>query len=90
QERAIRHALGATTARSLAESTAQNLMLGFAGGIAGLGLASILLEALIRLAPDGIPYLDQASINWRVLVFAMGASVLATILPSVSIALQRP
>lgn len=90
QERAIRHALGATTARSLAESTAQNLMLGFAGGIAGLGLASILLEALIRLAPDGIPYLDQASINWRVLVFAIGASVLATILPSVSIALQRP
>lgn len=90
QERAIRHALGATTARSLAESTAQNLMLGFAGGIAGLGLASILLEALIRLAPDGIPYLDQASINWRVLVFAIGASVLATILPSISIALQRP
>lgn len=90
QERAIRHALGATTARSLAESTAQNLMLGFVGGIAGLGLASILLEALIRLAPDGIPYLDQASINWRVLAFAIGASVLATILPSVSIALQRP
>ena len=90
QERAIRHALGATTARSLAESTAQNLMLGFAGGIVGLGLASILLEALIRLAPGGIPYLDQASINWRVLVFAIGASVLATILPSVSIALQRP
>lgn len=90
QERAIRHALGATTARSLAESTAQNLMLGFAGGIVGLGLAGVLLEALIRLAPDGIPYLDQASINWRVLVFAIGASVLATILPSVSIALQRP
>ena len=90
QERAVRHALGATTARSLAESTAQNLMLGFAGGIVGLGLASILLEALIRLAPAGIPYLDQAGIDGRVLVFAMGASVLATILPSVSIGLQRP
>lgn len=90
QERAVRFALGATTGRSIVEGIAQNLTLGLAGGLAGLGFACILLSVLVKFAPDGIPYLDQASINWRVLVFAIGASVFATILPGVSLAVQRP
>lgn len=90
QERAVRFALGATTGRSIVEGIAQNLTLGLAGGLAGLGLACILLSVLVKFAPDGIPYLDQASINWRVLVFAIGASILATIVPGVSLAVQRP
>ena len=90
QERAVRFALGATRGRSIVEGISQNLALGLAGGLAGLGLACILLSVLVEFAPDGMPYLDQASINWRVLVFAIGASILATILPGVSLAVQRP
>jgi predicted permease len=45
------------------------------GGSAGLLLASVVLKVVVRLAPDGIPRLDQAGLDGRVLAFTVAVSL---------------
>src|SRR5579883_3587005 len=48
---------------------------GLAGGVAGCGLALALLRAFQALGPESLPRLAEASIDGRVLAFAMAAAL---------------
>ena len=72
---AVRAALGASRIRLAREGLADSLVLAGLGGILGVVLASWGRDALVSLRPDGIPRLDEAAIDARVLGFALLASL---------------
>jgi predicted permease len=77
RELAIRAALGASWTRLARELLSESLALGLAGGALGAGLAWAALCALVALAPDGLPRLQDITIDGTVLAFTLGLSVLA-------------
>jgi putative ABC transport system permease protein len=80
KEIAIRLALGAGRRRVIRQLLTESMVLGFAGGAAGLLLAIWGLDALIALSPADVPHLDQTRIDVRVLAFTLGVSLLTGLL----------
>jgi putative ABC transport system permease protein len=80
RELAIRLAVGAGRLRALRQLLVESLALALLGGAAGLLLARWAIALLVRLGPQSIPRLDEASIDIRVLVFTVCISVAAGIL----------
>ena len=58
----------------------ESLLLGLAGGFAGIVLAYAFLGGLLRLNPGGIPRMNEASIDARVLVFTLIVAVLTSVI----------
>ena len=79
REFAIRAALGASRGRLVRQTLTESLLLGLAGGTSGVVLAAWLLRIFIAIAPEGIPRLSETGLNLRVLVFALGASVISAL-----------
>jgi putative ABC transport system permease protein len=78
REIAVRTAIGAARSRIVAQLLTESVVLGILGSAAGLLVAGWGTHALLALAPDGIPRLNEVHINVRVFVFAVGtASVCA-------------
>ncbi len=77
RELAVRAALGATRARLIRQAFTENIVLGVLGGSAGCAIAYLLLRLFVSIAPDGIPYLGQASLDTRVALFTLGISLLS-------------
>ena len=75
-EAAIRGALGATHTRLVRQWLTESLLLALLGGVVGLALASYGLNALLALAPPGIPRLDEVAIDRRVLFFTLAVTAL--------------
>jgi putative ABC transport system permease protein len=90
RELAVRAALGASRSRILRQTLTESLLLALAGAAAGCALAAILLRIFVALAPTGVPFLAQAHLDLRVVLFslviALGCSVFFGILAS----LDRP
>lgn len=80
QEIAIRKAIGATSARLVAQLLTESLMLALFGGAAGLLLATWAVRALLSLSPTQLPRFKEIGIDLRVLAFAMGASALSAVI----------
>lgn len=80
QEFAIRSALGASRMRLARELLGESVALGLVGGVLGAGLAYAALQLLVRLAPTGLPRIDEIDLNAPVLFFTIGISVLAGVL----------
>jgi putative ABC transport system permease protein len=57
----------------------ESVLLAVAGGICGLGLATWGLNLLVALSPKAVPRLAEIRLDWRVLMFALGASLLTGI-----------
>ena len=85
RELAVRAALGATRWRLIRQALTESLLLGVLGGLAGCGLAYLLLKLFIAIAPEAIPRLEQATMDLRVLLFtlavAMSCGVLSGLIP---------
>lgn len=84
RELALRAALEAgrwTSARLL---LLESLALAVLGGGAGFFLSFWGLEAFVKLAPAGIPRLSEVSVGGRVLGFAIGLSVLSSLVLGVA------
>lgn len=75
REMAVRRALGAGR-RTLVRlgMTEAGLLAALAGGVA-VALAAISVPVFVRVAPQGVPRLDQASINATTLLFTLGATL---------------
>ncbi|PYQ18567.1 MAG: ABC transporter permease, partial [Acidobacteria bacterium] len=83
KEIAIRAALGASRARVFQQLLIEALVLALAGGAAGLLLAYAGLDAGTSLLSNQVPRADEISIDGRVLLFALGASILTGILAGI-------
>ena len=79
RELAIRAAIGAGRGRIVRQVLTESLVLASLGGMAGIIVAWWSLPILIRLAPEGVPRLDTATMNVPVFA-AAGGLVLLTAL----------
>ncbi|MGA2741526.1 MAG: ABC transporter permease [Bryobacteraceae bacterium] len=76
----VRTALGASRLRLIRQLLAESLCLAGAGGVLGLLAADIAIGMLTQLNPGHIPRLEETSIDWRVLLFALCASLATALL----------
>ena len=79
REFSIRLALGVSRTRLAAQLVSEVLVLAVLGGAAGVVLANLVVTALKRLAPAGIPRLEESSLDANVLVLSVVLIVLTTI-----------
>jgi predicted permease len=75
REMAVRQALGAGRRRLIRQLLTESLILSLLGGIAGLAILLSLRHSLLRLLPENFPRLNDISISWSVLLFALVASL---------------
>jgi predicted permease len=80
RELAIRAALGASTGRVIRQLVVESLLLGAAGGSAGLGLAWLLHRGAATILPADFPRVHDLTMNATVVLFAVLSSVLASLM----------
>lgn len=88
RELAVRAAMGASRGRLLRQLLVESLGVALTGGGLGLALGWALTRALPAVAPADFPRLEDVRIDGVVLLFALGASVLAGLLSGVVPALR--
>ena len=90
REFSVRYALGATGRQVLQQLLAEGLLLGLLGAALGVAITPEALRLLIHWTSagsgGGIPF--AATLDWRVLGFTLGVTVLASLLFSLAPALQ--
>lgn len=90
RELAVRAALGASRMRLIRQTLTESVLLGGVGGAVGCALAYMLLRVFVAIAPGGLPRLEDASIDTRVLLFAVAASVGSGLIFGIAPALRSP
>jgi predicted permease len=83
RELGTRAALGAGRGRIVRQLLTESLLIGVAAGILGVALAYLFLRLLLLLDPGDIPRLNEASLDTRVLLFTVGASLLTSMLAGI-------
>jgi putative ABC transport system permease protein len=87
RELGVRAALGASRGRLISQLLTESALLSFAGGVAGIALAYWATKSLALLSKD--PRLLHATINIPVLLFALGAVVITSVLAGIAPAMQH-
>ncbi len=82
-EIATRMALGAGAAQLLAQLAAEGVVTAGAAVLGGMAIAQGAIRMLVRWSPGDIPRLEEASVDWRALVFAAALALLASVVCSV-------
>jgi len=77
REIAVRQAMGAQKTRLIRQLLTESLLLFLLGGIAGFAVLFCARHVLLRLVPESLPHLNNISISWGVLGFALAVSVAA-------------
>jgi predicted permease len=80
QEFAVRAALGAVPARIASALLVESLLLGAAGSMLGLALASVGLQGLVAIGPSNLPRLQEIAVYPPVLGFTVAVSLASTLL----------
>jgi putative ABC transport system permease protein len=80
REFAVRLALGASGATIVRQNLMEALTLSFLGGLLGLTLAAVALQAGIRLLPETLPRISAIGLDWKVAGFALLLAVLTGLL----------
>ncbi len=78
REFGLRTALGAGRARLVSQMLAESLLLGLAGGVAGLALAFVFHRGLLALVADRLPVprLEQVSLDPTIVMLTLGLALL--------------
>ena len=84
RELALRGALGAGRGRLARQLLTESVVLAAAGGALGVAIASGAVALVRRAAVDRIPRTEELALDWRVLLFAAGVSLLAALLAGVA------
>ncbi len=69
-ELAMRTALGASPGRLARQILIESLLFAACGGLLAIGVAAVGVHELVRLAPAGLPRLDEIGMNPRLAVFS--------------------
>ena len=84
REIAIRAAVGAGRGRLIRQLLTESVVLALAGGVCGLGLGILGIRALLAASPGDIPRVGEkgaaVGLDWHVLLFTIGVSMLTGIL----------
>lgn len=80
REFAVRAAVGASHGRIAAALLSESLLLGLAGGALGVLFAQAGIGLLRRMAPVGLPRVDDIAINGVVLLFTLTLSVVTALM----------
>ena len=88
RELAIRAALGAGRGHLLRQLLAESVMLGLAGGVAGLLLSAWLVVLLVRLLPEGLPRTDAIALDTTVMLVTVAVSLVTGLVFGILPALQ--
>jgi putative ABC transport system permease protein len=88
KEMSLRLALGAGRRHVLGQLLVEGALLSGIGGICGLLLAQLVLKAIVTLAPNGIPRLDEVRIDWLVVLFALATCAVVAVGISLAPALR--
>jgi len=89
-EFAVRSAVGAGRVRLFQQRLSESILLAVLAGVAGTALAYAVVHAFAVLAPTGIPHLSEATVDGRVLLFAIIVSVASGIFFGAIPALEVP
>jgi predicted permease len=80
REVAVRLALGARAMALLRQAILESLVLSVSGGLLGLGLAGLALRVGRSLLPESLPRINEISLNWNVVGFALLLGVMTGLL----------
>ena len=80
--------MGATRGRIAAQLLVESLVLGSLGGLAGIGLAALFIEAAVPLVP-AMPFTADVTLNLRVLAFATATAIVVSVLVGVLPAMRE-
>lgn len=80
REMSLRAALGANRLRLIRQLIAEAGVVGVVGAAAGVALADAALRIFRRIAPEGLPRLDDVGLNLPVLLFAIAVTAGVTLM----------
>ncbi|MGA2344955.1 MAG: ABC transporter permease [Candidatus Sulfotelmatobacter sp.] len=71
REIAVRRALGAPSGALLRQAILESLVLSVSGGLLGVALAAVAVRIGVSRLPETLPRLDEISLDWQVVAFAI-------------------
>ena len=77
REIAVRQAMGAQRTRLIRQLLTESLLLFLLGGTAGFAILFFARKFLLQLVPESLAHLNNISISWGVMAFALAVSVAA-------------
>jgi predicted permease len=90
REFAMRLAIGASRGRIVRQCLTESAVLALGGGILGVLLAAAGISPFVKLWPGSLPRAEEVQLDWHVLLFALGVSLLSAFLFGVAPALRVP
>lgn len=75
REFAVRQAIGAGAHRLMRQLLTESLCVSAIGGATGIALLLAAKTSLVRLIPEGLPRLNDITLNWSVLLFAVAVTL---------------
>jgi predicted permease len=84
RETAVRVALGASRGQLVVHYLAEGLFISLIGAAGGVFLALTVTPAIVSLAANYLPRAEEIAVDWTVLLFALGAAGVASVLSSLA------